>query len=295
MSNTNLKTSVSSNDKKDDALDNDFYHETQWDSISWKDELVPYKQATEELFMKFIGIKREYLDLNSHSPIEMVQTRVKSINSILNKAVKKNVSKNKIFQEINDIAGIRITCKFIEDIYKVVELIKLRNNKDLVILEEEDYIANNKISGYRSYHITISYEVITLNGSKVIPCEIQIRTMAMNFWATIEHSIRYKYNGIMPQELKDRLQACAEASFALDTEMATIRDEIIQADKIIQIQEGLVYEILEALQSLYFVGKFEEANEFNKQFIEIYENIDLETLKIFRNKVKTIAELYRFS
>ncbi|MFI3231380.1 MAG: GTP pyrophosphokinase family protein [bacterium] len=291
MSNTNTNT----NTNTDENLEKNYYHELNWDSISWKDELIPYKQATEELFVKFIGIKKEYVSCNQHSPIEVVQTRVKSINSILNKAVKKGIAKNKIFEQIEDIAGIRITCKFIEDIYKVVELIKERDNKDLVIIKEEDYIANNKVSGYRSYHINILYNVITVKGSKTIPCEIQIRTMAMNFWATIEHSIRYKYSGFMPDNIKERLQACAEASFALDTEMATIRDEIIQADKVIQIQEALVGEILDSLQSLYFVGKFEEANEFNKQFIELYEDLNIESLRTFRNKVKTIAELYRFS
>ena len=175
--------------------------------INWKEELFPYKQATDELYIKFNSIKKEYIDLEQHSPIELVQTRVKTIGSILEKANRRDIPLSKIFENIEDIAGVRITCKFVEDIYKVVQLIRDRDGKDLVIKEEEDYINNTKSSGYRSYHITIKYEVITATGVKVIPCEIQIRTMAMNFWATIEHSLRYKYNGNMPEHLRKKLEA----------------------------------------------------------------------------------------
>lgn len=263
------------------------------DIINWKEELFPYKQATDELYIKFNSIKKEYIDLEQHSPIELVQTRVKSISSILGKANKKDIPLTKIFETLEDIAGVRIICKFVEDIYKVVQLIKDRDGKDLIIKEEEDYINNTKSSGYRSYHITIKYDVITARGIKQIPCEIQIRTMAMNFWATIEHSLRYKYNGNMPVHLRQKLEACAEASFTLDTEMGTIREEIIETQKIIQIKENLVYEILKNIQNLYYVGKIEQMNEFNREFIDLYQEGDIEKLHKFNSKLHTIADLYR--
>nr|WP_317358781.1 GTP pyrophosphokinase family protein [uncultured Tyzzerella sp.] len=261
--------------------------------INWKEELFPYKQATDELYIKFNSIKKEYIDLEQHSPIELVQTRVKTIGSILEKANRRDIPLSKIFENIEDIAGVRITCKFVEDIYKVVQLIRDRDGKDLVIKEEEDYINNTKSSGYRSYHITIKYEVITATGVKVIPCEIQIRTMAMNFWATIEHSLRYKYNGNMPEHLRKKLEACAEASFKLDTEMGTIREEIIETQKIIQKKDNLVYEILKNIQNLYYIGKMEEMNQFNREFIDLYQEGDIEKLYKFNNKLQVMANIYK--
>lgn len=261
--------------------------------INWNEALIPYKQATDELFIKFEGIKNNYIQLEKHSPIELVQARVKSISGILEKASKRDIPANKIFEELYDIAGIRIICKFVEDIKKVINLIRERNGKDLTIIEEEDYIINTKSSGYRSYHITINYPVITVFGTKNIFCEIQIRTMAMNFWATIEHSIRYKYNGNMPEELKKRLQVCAEASFKLDNEMSTIRDEIIQVQKIIQVKEHLVSEIIKNIQNLYYIGKLENMTEFNNEFIDIYQAGDLDELQKFNQKIITFADLYK--
>ncbi|WP_250277304.1 GTP pyrophosphokinase [[Clostridium] colinum] len=263
--------------------------------INWKEELFPYKQATDELYIKFNSIKKQYMELEQHSPIELVQTRVKSISSILDKANKRDIPLTKIFGTLEDIAGVRITCKFVEDIYKVVNLIRDRDGKDLKIKEEEDYINNTKSSGYRSYHITINYKIITANGEKEIPCEIQIRTMAMNFWATIEHSLRYKYNGNMPKHLRERLEACAEASFMLDKEMGTIRDEIIENQKIIQTKENLVEKILKNIQNLYYIGKIEQMNNFNREFIDLYQEDNIEKLYAFNNKLETMANLYKVS
>lgn len=265
------------------------------DIINWKEKLFPYQQATDELYIKFNNIKKEYLELEMHSPIELVQTRVKSISSILEKANKRDIPLSKIFEKLEDIAGVRITCKFVEDIYKVVNLIKAREGKDLIIKEEEDYINNTKSSGYRSYHITINYTVITANGCKEIPCEIQIRTMAMNFWATIEHSLRYKYNGNMPEHIKKKLEACAEASFKLDTEMGTIREEIIETQKIMQTKQNLVDRILKNIQNLYYIGKIEQMNDFNREFIEIYQEDNIEKLEVFNQKLNVIANLYKIN
>ena len=133
-------------------------------------------------------------------------------------------------ETMEDIAGIRIMCQFVEDIYTVVDIIGKRS--DMQIIEERDYIANQKPSGYRSYHIVVRYPVQLLDEQTNIKVEIQIRTLAMNFWATIEHSLGYKYRGMFPKELKERLARSAEAAFLLDNEMSSIREEIQEAQEL---------------------------------------------------------------
>ncbi|MDN3015062.1 GTP pyrophosphokinase family protein [Paenibacillus sp. BSR1-1] len=193
----------------------------------WDQFLAPYKQAVKELKIKLKGIRGQFELDSSHSPIEFVTGRVKPIASILDKANQKGISLDKLQEEIQDIAGMRIMCQFVEDIHRVVGL--LRNRNDFKIVEERDYISHEKTSGYRSYHVVISYPVQTINGEKKILAEIQIRTLAMNFWATIEHSLNYKYKGVFPSDIKMRLQRAAEAAFRLDKEMSLIRGEIQDA------------------------------------------------------------------
>ncbi len=140
------------------------------------------------------------------------------------KMVRRHISENRLEEDMEDIAGLRIMCQFVEDIYQVVDL--LRKRTDINILEERDYVHNKKPSGYRSYHIIFEYPVQMLSGEKVILAEIQVRTLAMNFWATVEHSLNYKYQGEFPDDLKVRLKRSAEAAFKLDEEMSEIRDEL---------------------------------------------------------------------
>ncbi|MEH7109006.1 GTP pyrophosphokinase [Bacillus sp. JJ1764] len=193
----------------------------QWDQF-----LAPYKQAIDELKIKLKGMRGQF-ELNaSHSPIEFVTGRVKPIASILDKSNQKGIPLDRL-EEMQDIAGLRIMCQFVEDIHRVVELLRIRN--DFEIVEERDYISHEKTSGYRSYHVVIQYPVQTIQGEKKILAEIQIRTLAMNFWATIEHSLNYKYKGAFPADIKLRLQHAAEAAFRLDKEMSLIRGEIQDA------------------------------------------------------------------
>lgn len=261
--------------------------------MNWKEILMPYEQAVTELTVKLDNIRKNYILLEKHSPIEQVEGRVKSIAGILDKANKRNIPVDKITEKIEDIAGVRIICRFVEDINRTVGLIRERNGRDLKIVEEEDYVTNTKPSGYRSYHITIRYPVITAIGYKEVLAEIQIRTLAMNFWATIEHSLKYKYNGDMPKRLQDKLISCAEAAFLLDTEMTTIRDEITEAQKVIQTKNNLVDEILKNIQNLYYVAKVEKMTQFNKQFIDLYQEGDIDKLYEFNKQLKIMAELYK--
>ncbi|AMV61840.1 GTP pyrophosphokinase [Pediococcus damnosus] len=197
---------------------------------NWEQFLLPYKQTVDELKIKLRGIRKQFQNDDQQSPIEFVTGRVKPVSSIKEKMVRRQVREDRLEQDMQDIAGVRVMCQFVEDIYQVVDL--LRKRTDLTIIEERDYINNEKPSGYRSYHIVVEYPVQLISGEKKILAEIQIRTLAMNFWATIEHSLNYKYQGEFPKELSDRLQRAAEAAFSLDEEMSEIREEIQEAQKL---------------------------------------------------------------
>jgi putative GTP pyrophosphokinase len=196
----------------------------------WDLFLAPYKQAIDEMKVKLKGMRSQFTMQSEHSPIEFVTGRVKPIASILDKATRKGFSLEKLEEEMQDIAGVRMMCQFVDDIYRVVELLRIRN--DFEIVEERDYISTKKSSGYRSYHVVIRYPVQTIDGEKKILVEIQIRTLAMNFWATIEHSLNYKYSGQFPKDIQVRLVRAAEAAYLLDAEMSQIRGEIQEAQAI---------------------------------------------------------------
>ncbi|GAA0491942.1 GTP pyrophosphokinase family protein [Salinibacillus aidingensis] len=198
--------------------------------MNWEVLLAPYAQAVDELKVKLRGMRKQYENESSHSPIEFVTGRVKPISSIIDKARRKELPIDQVENEIQDIAGLRVVCQFVDDIYAVVEM--LRNRKDFIILEEKDYISDKKESGYRSYHMIIHYPVETIKGEKMLSAELQIRTLAMNFWATNEHSLNYKYSGQIPVEIQSRLKRAAEAAFRLDEEMSAIRHEVQEAQKI---------------------------------------------------------------
>lgn len=201
----------------------------------WQQFLEPYEQTVAELKLKLRQLRNQYRQRGQHSPIEFVTGRVKPIASIVEKMQRRNIRLDRLEEDMEDIAGVRVMCQFVEDIYLVVELLKQRY--DMQVLEERDYIANQKASGYRSYHIVISYPIQRLDGQRVVKVEIQIRTLAMNFWATIEHSLNYKYQGAFPPELAERLRRSAEAAFMLDKEMSDIREEIKEAQVLFQTKQ----------------------------------------------------------
>lgn len=207
---------------------------------NWQHFLLPYQQAVNELKVKLRGMRKQYQDEERHSPIEFVTGRVKPVDSIKEKMIRRHVQEDRLEQDMQDIAGLRIMCQFVEDIYEVVDL--LRQRSDMTILEERDYISNVKPSGYRSYHIVIEYPVQLVTGEKKILAEIQVRTLAMNFWATIEHSLNYKYKGEFPEELSARLQRAAEAAFRLDNEMSEIREEIQESQTLFSYKKSTQYQ-----------------------------------------------------
>lgn len=203
---------------------------------SWEEVLDPYRLAVEELVVKFNHIMEEYRHQGSRSPIEQVRGRVKTVASIMEKMQRKNYPVHELEERMEDLAGIRLLCQYMEDIAPVVELIRQRS--DMEIKSTKDYIAHAKDSGYRSYHVIIYYEVNTICGAKKLQVEIQIRTLAMDFWATVEHSLAYKYQGNIPDEMKERLSNVAEALLLLDMEMSHVRNEIMDVkDRENQLQE----------------------------------------------------------
>lgn len=196
-------------------------------ALDWEEFLDPYIQTVGELKIKLRGIRKQFRKQNRYSPIEFVTGRVKSVDSIKQKMQLRGVLEENIARDIQDIAGLRIMVQFVDDIEEVLNL--LRQRQDMTIVYERDYIRNMKASGYRSYHVIVEYPVDTIDGQKRVLAEIQIRTLAINFWATIEHSLNYKYKGEFPEEIKKRLSRTAKIALELDEEMRKIRDDIREA------------------------------------------------------------------
>lgn len=246
------------------------------DGRDWNLFLQPYEQAVEEMKVKFKTMRVELKIREAYAPIEFVTGRVKRISSILEKARRLNVPSDKLDTGIEDIAGIRIMCQFVDDIHRVASLIRTR--KDLSLVYEKDYITNFKDSGYRSYHMIVEYPVQTALGYKIVLAEIQIRTLAMNFWATIEHSLNYKFKESLPEDVRDRLKKAAEAASQLDTEMTSIRKEILDAQTEFEEQSNVVSKVLNGIQDLYFYHRVREAAQFQMKFNEKFEKEDYHEL-----------------
>lgn len=229
----------------------------------WVRLLQPYEQAVEELKVKFKSLREQYRELSEYSPIEFTTGRVKKISSIIEKSKRLGMPLSKVEEEMEDIAGIRIMCQFIDDIYVVADIIKERHGKDFEVLYEKDYIKNPKPSGYKSYHMILRYPVYTASGAKKILVEIQIRTLAMNFWATIEHSLNYKYKQQIPEAVLQRLIAAAYAATTLDEEMMAISKEVKKAQSDFEEKSNLVKDITEMIQYLYDAGHTELSESYS--------------------------------
>ncbi|MFC5529170.1 GTP pyrophosphokinase [Cohnella yongneupensis] len=258
------------------------------DGRDWGKFLLPYQQAVEELKVKLKSLRSELKARDEYAPIEFVTGRVKRISSILEKARRLSVPLDHIELGIEDIAGIRIMCQFVDDIYRVAELIRQR--KDLVLVYEKDYITNFKDSGYRSYHLIVEYPVQTSLGSKPVLAEIQIRTLGMNFWATIEHSLNYKYRDQLPEHVKERLRKAAEAATQLDLEMSSIRQEIVEAQQDFEESSIIVHKVLNEIQELYFFRRVREAAQFQIRFNELWEQDDVWGIKELSAEIQSALD-----
>lgn len=196
----------------------------------WRDLLLVHKFAVEELKTKLEILDEEFRNIHDYNPIEHIRYRVKKPNSIIEKLIRldKEPTIENARKHIFDIAGIRIICAFNEDIYRVVGLIE--GHTDIRVVEVKDYIKKPKPNGYKSLHLHIEIPVFLSSGVVHTRIEIQIRTIAMDFWATLEHKIYYKYRNKAPHKITEQLKICADMISILDVRMLELKNEISGLD-----------------------------------------------------------------
>ncbi|MBS4223707.1 GTP pyrophosphokinase [Lederbergia citrea] len=208
--------------------------------------MLMYKFALNELETKIEILKEEFHFLHDYNPIEHTKSRLKSPESIINKLYRKggDITFHSIKSNIKDIAGLRITCSFISDIYRINDMLK--NQRDLKVLEVKDYIKNPKPNGYRSLHLLVEVPVFMSDREEHVCVEIQIRTIAMDFWASLEHKIYYKYNQSVPTNLLRELKEAADSATALDQKMESLHREIavVKEEQVDNIEESLAQLII---------------------------------------------------
>ena len=188
--------------------------------------LHEYKAAIKEVDTKLEILSEDFKVRHDYSPIHHVETRLKTPKSIESKLKKLecDVSIPSARENVLDIAGVRVVCNFVDDVYEVANMLTFQD--DTRIISEKDYIKNPKANGYRSLHLLLMVPVQMLEGRVEIPVEVQIRTVAMDFWASLEHNLRYKKSNTISEHINIELQACAETSARLDDRMQRIFNEI---------------------------------------------------------------------
>lgn len=188
--------------------------------------MMEYQFAADEVMTKVTILREEFLHLHRYNPIEHVKSRVKAPESILDKVVKRGLdpSFESIRAHITDIAGIRITCSFIADTYRILDA--LTSQDDVRVIQVKDYIAHPKPNGYKSLHAIIEVPVFLSTGAVPVAVEVQIRTIAMDFWASLEHKIFYKYDGDVPAHLAADLAAAAAVAEHLDRRMEQLHTQV---------------------------------------------------------------------
>lgn len=189
-----------------------------------------YRAAIKEVRTKIEILSEDFAVRHDYNPIHHMERRLKSPDSIEEKLVRygKEVSIESARNNIMDIAGIRVVCNFIDDVYAIADMLMEQN--DIKLITKKDYIQNPKDNGYRSLHLVLSVPVFLLDGCESVPVEIQIRTVAMDFWASLEHQLRYKKGKELTHKINHELKACAEASANLDKRMQILFDEINTID-----------------------------------------------------------------
>ena len=193
---------------------------------SYEEVMLYYDAALKQMETKLAILNEEFQHVHKYNPIEHIKTRVKSVVSIGKKLRRQGyeVTLENMVKYCNDIAGVRIICSFTSDIYRIADMIS--GQSDIKVLAIKDYIANPKPSGYRSYHMIIMLPVYLSDKIVDTKVEIQIRTIAMDFWASLEHKIQYKFEGDAPEHINSELQECADMVTALDAKMLELNNEI---------------------------------------------------------------------
>ena len=188
--------------------------------------MLAYKFALDEISTKLRILEQEFQLIHEYNPIEHINTRLKTLESIIDKAQRKNIvlSLPSIKENMQDIAGVRINCSFNSDIYKLSEMIQ--KQQDIEVVECKDYIKNPKPNGYRSLHLILKIPVFMSDRVEHVFIEVQIRTIAMDFLASLEHKIFYKYNKAVPEHMLTELKEAAESANELDQKMEMLHKEI---------------------------------------------------------------------
>lgn len=192
--------------------------------------MLPFSSALKVVNMYIDTITDELFANKAHNPIEHVKSRLKRPSSIARKLEKRGFEPTleNALKYVDDIAGIRIVCQFQDDIYRIAEVIEHFEN--IRVIQIKDYIQNPKDNGYRSYHMHVEIPVRMLDGEKWVKVEFQLRTVAMDFWASLEHKIRYKNESDIPESISKELKLCATLVEKMDAEMQILNDEIESLD-----------------------------------------------------------------
>ena len=220
---------------------------------SWKTVIFLYNSALKEVGTKLEILNDEFQHVHQYNPIEYIKKRIKSPESIVKKLKRSGYEStiDNMISYVNDIAGIRIVCSFTSDIYRIAEMIGRQN--DLTVVSVKDYIKHPKESGYKSYHMLVTVPIFLSDRVVDTKVEIQIRTIAMDFWASLEHKIYYKFEGNAPDYISRDLRECAEIVSMLDAKMLSLNEAILkekeeqqnkQLQENIQMQENIQTQML---------------------------------------------------
>ena len=201
---------------------------TQKDSDidNWKEVMLIYNSALKQISTKLEILNDEFQHVHRYNPIEHIKSRVKTSESIVKKLKKHGYESTiqNMVEHVNDIAGIRVICSFTSALYRIAEMIS--NQSDIKVISVKDYFVNPKPSGYKSYHMLVTVPVYLSDRIVDTKVEIQIRTVAMDFWASLEHKINYKFEGNAPAYIKNELIECSKMASELDRRMLSLNEEI---------------------------------------------------------------------
>lgn len=192
----------------------------------YEELLLKYNAALKTLETQIAILIQDYEFKNHYNPVEHVKSRIKSYDSIVNKLKSRDydVTVENIENHIHDVVGLRIVCSFLSDVYAIVKL--LEDSDQITVHTKKDYISNPKDSGYSSYHLLVYLPVYLIDGVEMVEAEIQIRTVAMDFWASLDHKIRYKFKGEIPNEIQENMYKCALDINDLDQKMVDMNNQM---------------------------------------------------------------------
>lgn len=220
--------------QNDEVLKNKMMEIIDDDAIEWVQQKMKaysnamsyYRCAMMEIEAKFNVLNEEYSMIHERNPISSIKTRLKSFDSIMEKLERKNLEKSvdTIIENLSDIAGVRVVCSFTDDVYSLAD--SLLKQDDITLIEKKDYIKTPKANGYRSLHLIVEVPIFLSDEKRMMKVEIQLRTIAMDFWASLEHQLRYKKDVEFTEEMAEELYECAKYSADLDGRMNALRKKV---------------------------------------------------------------------